>query len=32
MVPNPFTDRAMMIVVESGETKLNQWVVEEHNV
>jgi hypothetical protein len=32
IAPNPFTDRAMMIVVESGEEKLNQWVNEERNV
>jgi len=32
MVPNPYTDRVMMIVVESGETKLNQWVSEERNI
>ena len=32
MVPNPYTDRVMMIVVESGEEKLNQWVHEERNV
>jgi len=32
VVPNPFTDRAMMIVVESGEEKLNQWVTEERNL
>ena len=32
MVPNPFTDRVMMIVVESGEEKLNQWVSEERNL
>jgi hypothetical protein len=32
MVPNPFTDRVIMIVVESGETKLNQWVSEERNI
>lgn len=32
MVPNPYTDRVMMIVVESGEEKLNQWVNEERNV
>ena len=32
MVPNPYTDRAMMFVVESGAAKLNQWVVEEQNV
>ena len=32
MVPNPYTDRAMMYVVESGSAKLNQWVNEERNV
>ena len=32
MVPNPFTDRVMMFVVESGETKLNQWVNEKRNL
>ena len=32
MVPNPFTDRVMMIVVESGVDRLNQWVNEERNV
>jgi len=32
LVPNPFTDRVMMIVVESGAEKLNQWVTEERNV
>ena len=32
IVPNPFTERAKMIVVESGAEKLNQWVAEEHNV
>ena len=32
MVPNPYTDRVIMIVVESGESKLNQWVIEERNV
>ena len=32
MVPNPYTDRVVMIVVESGETKLNQWVSEERNI
>ncbi len=32
MVPNPFTDRVIMIVVESGEEKLNQWVSEERNL
>ena len=29
---NPYTDRVMMIVVESGTTKLNQWVNEERNL
>lgn len=32
MVPNPFTARAMMIVVQSGGEKLNQWVTEERNL
>jgi hypothetical protein len=32
MIPNPYTDRAMMFVVESGSPKLNQWVNEERNV
>jgi len=32
MVPNPYTDRVMMFVVESGEAKINQWVVEERNI
>jgi hypothetical protein len=32
MVPNPFTDRVMMFVVESGSAKLDQWVDEERNV
>jgi hypothetical protein len=32
MVPNPYTDRVVMIVVESGESKLNQWVTEERNL
>ena len=32
MVPNPYTDRVMMFVVESGSAKLNQWVNEERNV
>jgi len=31
-VPNPYTDRVMMIVVESGADRLNQWVNEERNV
>ncbi len=32
IVPNPYTDRVMMIVVESGITKLNQWIHEERNL
>jgi hypothetical protein len=32
MIPNPYTDRVIMIVVESGESKLNQWVTEERNL
>jgi hypothetical protein len=32
VVPNPYTDRVKMIVVESGGAKLNQWVNEERNV
>lgn len=31
-IPNPYTDRVMMVVVESGATKLNQWVNEERNL
>ncbi|HJU06792.1 MAG TPA: DUF3047 domain-containing protein [Nitrospiraceae bacterium] len=32
VVPNPYTDRAMMIVVESGSDGLNTWITEERNV
>jgi hypothetical protein len=32
IVPNPYTDRVKMIVVESGEARLNQWVNEERNI
>jgi hypothetical protein len=32
MVPNPYTDRVMMFVVESGAAKLDQWMSEERNV
>ncbi len=32
IVPNPYTDRAMMIVVESGSVDVNRWVVEERNI
>jgi hypothetical protein len=32
VVPNPYTNRVMMFVVESGAVKLEQWVTEERNV
>jgi hypothetical protein len=32
MVPNPYTNRVNMIVIESGETRLNEWITEERNV
>ena len=32
MVPNPYTDRVMMLVVESGTAELHQWVNEERNI
>ena len=32
IVPNPFTNRAMMIVVESDGEKVQQWVCEERNI
>ena len=32
VVPNPYTDRVMMIVVESGDSLLNQWIQEERNI
>ena len=32
VVPNPYTHRAMMIVVESGDAKVRQWINEERNV
>ncbi|MFQ5728876.1 MAG: DUF3047 domain-containing protein [Waddliaceae bacterium] len=31
-VPNAYTDRAMMIAVESGEEKVGKWVCEERNL
>lgn len=31
-VPNPFTDQVIMVVVESGPARLNQWVTETRNV
>jgi hypothetical protein len=32
IVPNPYTERAMMIIMESGAADLNRWVTEERNV
>lgn len=32
IVPNPYTDRVKMIVIESGEIRLNEWITEERNV
>ena len=32
IVPNPYTARVMMIVVESGAGDVNRWVTEERNV
>lgn len=32
VAPNPYTDRSMMVVVESGEMTLNTWVNEERNI
>jgi len=32
MTPNPFTDRVMMIVLESGDEKINQWVTQKRNL
>ena len=31
-VPNPYTERAIMLVIQSGETRLNRWIEEERNV
>jgi hypothetical protein len=31
-LPNPYTDRAMMIVVESGKAKVGRWITEERNI
>jgi len=31
-VPNAYTDRAMMVAVESGEEKVGRWVCEERNL
>jgi hypothetical protein len=32
IVSNPFTDRTKMIVLQSGNSKANQWVVEKRNM
>jgi hypothetical protein len=32
IVPNPFTDRVRMIVVDSGPARVGQWVEHERNV
>ena len=32
VVPNPYTNWVMMIVVESGKTKVGQWVKEKRNI
>lgn len=32
IVPNPFTDRVKMFVIESGESRLHEWITEERNV
>jgi Protein of unknown function (DUF3047) len=32
IIPNPYTDRAMMIAVESGAEKTNQWVTQRRNL
>ena len=32
MVPNPYTDRVQMIVIESGNEKVGQWVRESRNI
>ena len=32
IVPSPFTERSMMIVVESGTKKINRWVTQKRNL
>jgi len=32
IVPNPYSDRARMVVLESGPGRLNQWVEEQRNI
>jgi len=32
VVPNPYTERSMMVVLESGAKNLNTWISEERNI
>lgn len=32
VVPNPYTDRVQMVVLQSGTEKVGEWVTESHNV
>jgi len=32
IVPNPYTDRSMIVVIESGKENLNKWVIEKRNI
>jgi hypothetical protein len=32
IVPNPYTDWTMMVVIESGPRRLHEWIVEERNL
>lgn len=32
VVPNPYTDRVHMFVIESGPDRLGQWIMEERNI
>lgn len=32
MVPNPYTDEVIMVVIESGSEHVDQWITEERNV
>jgi hypothetical protein len=32
IVPNPYTERAKMVVVETGTSKVNTWITEERNI
>ena len=31
-MPNPYTDRSMMLVVESGDKNLDEWISEKRNI